>query len=323
MNETADKWHRCQIDRTLLKALLKRTNWHGLVYLFYFIALLLTTGTLAFLSISTLWSIPAFLLFGGIWVFATSVAHETAHGTPFKNHALNESVLFVSGLMVQQTPCLLRYVHSHHHSHTAVVGDDPEIILTNPMRLKDFILKALIDIGSIWYFIKATVLLALHRPDQDAVRCIPVKKMHRAVIEAQTFLVIYIGIIVWSLIAQSWVPIVMFILPRAFGAPTHGVILATQHLGMAQNIKDHRHTTRTMIVNPILRVLYWNMNFHIEHHMFPQVPFHALPRLHHAIKDQCPTPTNGVSGALREIISMVRHQRTDAEFTTPRGLTID
>ena len=176
MSEPIDKWHRCQIDRTLLKALLKRTNWHGLVYLFYFITLLLITGALALLSIGTLWSIPAFLLFGGIWVFATSVAHETAHGTPFKNHTLNESVLFVSGLMVQQTPCLLRYVHSHHHSHTALAGDDPEIILTNPITPKDFILKALIDIGSVWYFIRATVLLALHRPGQDAVRCIPVKK---------------------------------------------------------------------------------------------------------------------------------------------------
>jgi fatty acid desaturase len=78
-----------------------------------------------------------------------------------------------------------------------------------------------------------------------------------------------------------------------------------------------------MIVNPMLRVLYWNMNFHIEHHMFPQVPFHALPRLHRAIKDQCPTPTNGVFGALREIIIMIRQQQTDAGFTTPRGLTVD
>ena len=112
----------------------------------------------------------------------------------------------------------------------------------------------------------------------------------------------------------------MLILPRVFGAPTHGVILATQHFGMAQNIRDHRHTTRTMMVSPLLQLLYWNMNYHIEHHMFPQVPFHALPKLHRAIKDQCPLPTRGVLRAMREIATTINHQRTNPSYTTPRQL---
>ena len=28
---------------------------------------------------------------------------------------------------------------------------------------------------------------------------------------------------------------------------------------------------------PVHRYLYWNMNYHVEHHMFPLVPYHALP----------------------------------------------
>ena len=35
-------------------------------------------------------------------------------------------------------------------------------------------------------------------------------------------------------------------------------------------------------MNPISRFIYWNMNYHVEHHMFPMVPYHALPRLHDA-----------------------------------------
>ena len=100
MAQDSDNWYRCEIDRTLLKSLSRRTNWHGLVYLLYFIALLTITGFLALSSVNTLWSIPAFLLYGGIWVFATSVVHETAHGTAFRNRTLNEAVLFVSGFMV-------------------------------------------------------------------------------------------------------------------------------------------------------------------------------------------------------------------------------
>ena len=320
MAQDSDNWYRCEIDRTLLKSLSRRTNWHGLVYLLYFIALLTITGFLALSSVNTLWSIPAFLLYGGIWVFATSVVHETAHGTAFRNRTLNEAVLFVSGFMVQQTPCLLRYVHTRHHSHTALVGKDPEIILTNPMTWRDFIVKELIDLGSIWYFVKATAALAVGRPTRDATDCIPAAVMRRAVIEAQAYMLAYLAIIAWALAVQSWLPVLMLIAPRVFGAPTHGVILATQHFGMAQNIPDHRHTTRTMAVNPALRMLYWNMNYHIEHHLFPQVPFHALPALHEAVRDQCPPPTGGILGAMSEIATMIHRQRREPAYSTPRLL---
>ena len=32
------------------------------------------------------------------------------------------------------------------------------------------------------------------------------------------------------------------------------------------------------------------MNYHVEHHMFPMVPYHALPALHERIKHDLPAP---------------------------------
>ena len=55
---------------------------------------------------------------------------------------------------------------------------------------------------------------------------------------------------------------------------------ATQHAGLAEDVLDHRLNCRTVYMNPISRFIYWNMNYHVEHHMFPMVPYHALPRLH-------------------------------------------
>ena len=51
---------------------------------------------------------------------------------------------------------------------------------------------------------------------------------------------------------------------------------------------DHRLNCRTVYMNPINRYLYWNMNYHVEHHMFPLVPYHALPRLHDAGEGRLP-----------------------------------
>ena len=112
----------------------------------------------------------------------------------------------------------------------------------------------------------------------------------------------------------------MFLLPRLTGAPVHGVMLASQHIGLAQDVRDHRLTTRTMTLNPFLRVLYWNMNYHIEHHMFPMVPFHRLPALHQAIAQDCPLPTRGIAGALGEILTTARRQRCEPAYVTPKAL---
>jgi len=42
--------------------------------------------------------------------------------------------------------------------------------------------------------------------------------------------------------------------------------------------------TRTVDANPMLRFVYWNMNYHAEHHLYPTFPFHSLPKAHKLLK---------------------------------------
>jgi fatty acid desaturase len=61
-------------------------------------------------------------------------------------------------------------------------------------------------------------------------------------------------------------------------------------------------------MNPISRFIYWNMNYHVEHHMFPMVPYHALPKLHEIIKNDLPKPNNSMLEAYRELLPVVLRQ---------------
>ena len=80
----------------------------------------------------------------------------------------------------------------------------------------------------------------------------------------------------------------------------------TQHAGLAEDVLDHRLNSRTVYMNPIFRFLYWNMNYHVEHHMFPMVPYHALPRLHEAMQARLPAALSQYARvAYREIISAI------------------
>ena len=81
---------------------------------------------------------------------------------------------------------------------------------------------------------------------------------------------------------------------------------------------DHRLNSRTVYMNPINRFLYWNMNYHVEHHMFPMVPFHALPELHAEIKDDLPAPTPSIWAAYKEFVPAILRQRKDPSTSSDR-----
>jgi fatty acid desaturase len=94
----------------------------------------------------------------------------------------------------------------------------------------------------------------------------------------------------------------------------------TQHAGLAEDVLDHRLNSRTVYMNPIFRFLYWNMNYHVEHHMFPMAPYHALPQLHEAIKADCPPAYPNTLVAYREILFALYKQTRDPRYFVKREL---
>ena len=47
------------------------------------------------------------------------------------------------------------------------------------------------------------------------------------------------------------------------------------------------------------------MNNHVEHHLYPQVPLHALPKLRDAVADQVPAPDPGFFRTNLEVLTIV------------------
>jgi fatty acid desaturase len=73
-------------------------------------------------------------------------------------------------------------------------------------------------------------------------------------------------------------------------------------------------------MNPIFRFIYWNMNYHVEHHMFPMVPYHALPRLHRLLLPDMPKPYASTIEAYREIIPTLLRQLKEPAWYVERRL---
>jgi fatty acid desaturase len=110
------------------------------------------------------------------------------------------------------------------------------------------------------------------------------------------------------------------VLPRFYGGLLTQLFNLTQHAGMPEGVHDHRLICRTWLAGPVFSFLYGNMNYHVEHHMFPMVPFHALPRLHEAIRAQCPAPYPSLWACWREILPTLLRQARDPQYHVTREL---
>jgi fatty acid desaturase len=53
--------------------------------------------------------------------------------------------------------------------------------------------------------------------------------------------------------------------------------------------------SRTMLPGPIVAFFLLNENFHLEHHLFPEVPSYHLPALHKVIWPKLPRAVSGTS----------------------------
>ncbi len=125
---------------------------------------------------------------------------------------------------------------------------------------------------------------------------------------ARVWCLIYAMVIGSSVWMQSVLPLMLVGLPRLYGAWHHVMTGLLQHGGLAENVTDHRLNSRTVYMNPISRFIYWNMNYHVEHHMFPMVPYFALPQLHELIKHDLPPPNQSIGDGYREMWPVLLRQ---------------
>ena len=93
--------------------------------------------------------------------------------------------------------------------------------------------------------------------------------------------------------AGIWWPVWLLVVPRVLGAPAMLLFTLIQHVELQENSPSILESTRSFRGNWLANFLYMNMNNHVEHHLFPQVPFYPLPDLARAVEAQVPAPDPG------------------------------
>lgn len=316
----AAEWYQTPIPRSRMKELMKRKDGPAIRDTIIWLGGLAVLGYLGFLTWGTWWAVPVFLAYGILYATpADSRWHECGHGTAFKTPWMNEVVYQLASFMMLRSGTPWRWSHARHHTDTFIVGRDPEILTERPPVWKVLFLEVLHLYGGPKE-LKRFVLHAFGKLDREEKMYIPASERRKTFLEARIYVLILLGLVAACILTKSILPAMYVFLPSFYGSIIVILYAVTQHLGLYEDVLDHRLNTRTMYLNPVLRFLYWNMNYHIEHHMFPMVPYHQLPKLHKEMKHDCPKPASGLLPALKEVVGALRKQRKDPAYVIVKPL---
>ena len=321
INNISNEWFRANIDRKKLKELSRRSDYEGWKHIIIFTITLLTLGTISVYSWGSIWFIPVYLCYCMFWGGADAIWHECGHRTAFKTRKLNNFFYIIASFMNNFEPVRWRSSHSLHHSYTASV-DPHDFEVDESIFSKPTLFSFLIRFIPGYYFLILHKSLhleiiqhALGYNTRVMKECIPEEKKIDCIRSSRIFVTLWLIIILFSFILNSILPILLFLLPKFF-IFMNVVWGLTQHMGLKESTKDHRESTRSVRLNPIFSFIYWKMEYHIEHHMFPMVPSHKLPQLHEEIKHQLPKPQS-LFEAYKEIIPAVIKKSKNPDYYIP------
>jgi fatty acid desaturase len=287
------------VPAEVLKRLYARSDGAGLVQTTGHVVLLVAGGWLVLDTRGTGWVVPALVL-QGIFVNALFGAmHESVHYGSFRTRWMADLLAFFSGAAILNNAGFYRHYHYAHHRYTQDPERDPELITSGtPRTWKQYLLR----ISAIPFLIlRARDIFLFPFGYQGDVHYIHPSAWPEVRRWGRWLLALYAVLIAGSIVLHTDVLLWVWLIPLLVGAPLLRLYLVCEHT-LCPNSDDGFANTRTTLTNPVLRFLMWNLPFHAEHHLFPNIAFHHLPEAHRYLRPHLKYIGQGYIRVEREII---------------------
>lgn len=314
------RWIKVDISKEDLKRFTQRNNWKGLVQTISYLLINAITAFIAYYGFqSQNWVLMAVGLYlhGMIYGHFGDGMHELTHNTVFKNKTVNKAVVFLFGILYWPfNPYFYRISHVHfHHQYTLHQQSDGEevstyvdlsaksvlILFFNVIHLRQLAyafgrLFTLKPVSKVWrlrrYSLDQWEKFVLERASQKERNDI-----HRFAVFSLIFHVLFAAA---CIITGNWFLIILITLAPFYGPGIHSYLCGMQqHSCCKVNEPDFRKSCGDAILDPISSILYWRMEYHIEHHMFPSIPCYNLKKFSRFVADQMPEKEYAIPRLIR------------------------
>jgi len=318
-NNIKINWYRTPISRGRLKELTRRSDARGLLQSVSFLVLMFASGFASFYVFKNLawpWLVPMLLIHGSIFAFLINAVHELSHGTVFKTKWLNTIFIHIFAFFGWHNHLFFRASHTQHHQNTLHFPQDREVILPISYTLKDLFYSSLINPLAFKSQMALHIRFSTGRFEGAWENLLMADlKLRKSVVNwSRILLVGHLVIAGICLYFRWWFIPVLSSLAVFYGGFIFFLLNNTQHIGLRSNTNDFRLNCRTIQVNLLFRYLYWNMGWHIEHHMYAAVPFYNLTKLHQELRHDLPPAPRGLIVAWRDIRKIMIRQKLEPRY---------
>eukprot|EP00927_Polykrikos_kofoidii_P059485 TRINITY_DN54635_c0_g1_i1.p1 TRINITY_DN54635_c0_g1~~TRINITY_DN54635_c0_g1_i1.p1 ORF type:complete len:389 (+),score=42.47 TRINITY_DN54635_c0_g1_i1:87-1253(+) len=276
------------------------SNSQGALQLAFHIVCLFSCATaVGWCRVSGRWGILLMvqLPYGVVQSFLFNAFHEMVHNTAFRSRWLNTALAEILGFFIFRGATWFWCFHWTHHRFTNDPLKDPELSggssdLDDPTRS----LSAYVSFLSGYPFgferIPRMLRLALGTLSADpwvVDKSASVKRRVR--IEAFLYIVGYCSLALFAILHPSSVgmPLILYwLLPHVMGSGHLRMYQFAEHRACQTGKYTDTNAwlcARTTTTWWLYRKLAWQMPFHIEHHAFPNVPFHHLEETHARVRE--------------------------------------
>ena len=292
-----------------LKELSVKSNFPGAVRSVSHFGAIALTGTLLWLVMNrygVLFATPLILVQGYLVAFLFMPVHEAAHKTVFRTRILNSVLGHMASLTIMYPLEYYTLFHWDHHRYTQDPDRDPELMFAT-VPVSDTQLA--IAYSGIVYLFKRVRLMFRHAiTGKVVVPWIPENKRAMVVNEARLYALVYVLLLVASIALSSALLLWVWLIPLVVGQWFLRPYLFAEHTG-CDHTRSAYENTRTTYTSRLMKWFTWNMPFHVEHHAYPSVPFHALPKLNAIVDDRIAYRGRGYLAVTRETLAWFRRAR--------------
>ncbi len=201
--------------------------------------------------------------------------HEGVHGALAASPGLNRALAAVCAWPVLQNFAAYKVLHLRHHADLGG-GRDPDHYANYTHRPW---LVFLMNWGRLLLGYPAYITL------------IPILGWRHGTPADRRWIAFEVGAVVALVAAAIGSPLPRGVLLHGWLIPMLVINTMVNIRGMSQHTlladaSDEVRGTRTILANRLSAFFMCNENFHLEHHLFPRVPWYNLPRVHERVRDQ-------------------------------------
>ncbi|REK19454.1 MAG: hypothetical protein DWQ37_01260 [Planctomycetota bacterium] len=234
------------------------------------------------------WCIPGYILIGLLIHGMSNLMHEGIHGTLFKHRRWDRWYGVVMGAPSMFSATAYGVNHLRHHKHTRSPQDPDEFNnLTDNPKLLSVLYYAWLAFGMVFYSFRVPWMALKYGTASD----------HRKMIVERTLMTAAAGLLLWWAFSQGF-----------FGMVVHVWFIPLCIASLLGNVRgwaEHTLTTpshplretRTITSNRLFSFLNINLNYHLEHHLFPGVPWYNLPKVHRLLLDDYRAAGSSIYGS--------------------------